>query len=86
MHWLSLIAAVVCMVLAMQTRTPGWAVLLLILAALGLVVYWMLGWIASQVGSVRRDEVHMLAPEEIRRLREQAAARKAGNPPTEGQG
>lgn len=76
MHWLYLIAALTSMVVAMNHRTPTWAVVLLILLALGLVVAWMLGWLATRLSGVRRDEVQMIAPEEIRRLREQAEARR----------
>lgn len=76
MHWLYLIAALVSMVVAMNHRTPTWAVVLLILLALGLVLAWMLGWLATRLSVVRRDDVQMIAPEEIRRLREQAEARR----------
>lgn len=76
MHWLYLIASLICMVVAMNHRTPTWAVVLLILLALGLVLAWMLGWLATRLSGVRRDDVQMIAPEEIRRLREQAEARR----------
>lgn len=76
MHWLYLIASLLCMVVAMNQRTPTWAVVLLILLALGLIMAWMLGWLATRLSGVRRDDVQMIAPEEIRRLREQAEARR----------
>lgn len=80
MHWLYLIAALVSMVVAMNHRTPTWAVVVLILLSLGLVLAWMLGWLATRLSGVRRDDVQMIAPEEIRRLHEQAEARR--KPPT----
>jgi hypothetical protein len=77
MYWLYLAVSAVCFGLAMDTTLPTWAVLLLLLAALGLLVAWMFGWMASRIGSGSRDEMQLLSPEELRRFREQAEARKA---------
>jgi hypothetical protein len=50
---------------------------LCLLAALGLLLAWMLSMLAQRVGSRSRDESLMLDPQELRRLREQAQARQA---------
>jgi len=47
------------------------------LATLGLMIAWMLGWLNSRVSRNSRDEMHIISPEELRLLREQAEARKA---------
>jgi len=82
MHWLYLLLALLFMAMAMKSTAPGWLVVLLVLAALGLFLAWMLGWVASRVSSGARDDVSMISPEELRQLREQAEARKraAENP------
>jgi len=50
---------------------------LCLLAALGLVVAWVLGLLAQRVGNQTRDDSMMVDPQELRRLREQAEARRA---------
>ena len=77
MHWLYFLAASFCLLIASRGFTPGWLVVLLILAALGLFLAWMLGWVNSRVSSSARNEMQILSPEELRLLREQAEARKA---------
>ena len=77
MHWLYLVVATVFIVIASRASTPGWLVVVLVLASLGLFVGWMLGWMSQRVSGASRDEVQMLSPEELRHLREQAEARKA---------
>jgi hypothetical protein len=76
MHWLYLLAALACFGLAMRTGIPTWAVLGLIVTALGLLVAWMLGWMASRLAGVSRNDAQMISVEDLRRLREQAEARK----------
>ncbi len=77
MHWLYLLGAVLCMVIAFTLPLPGLAAVVLLLATLGLMIAWMLGWLNSRVSRNSRDEMHIISPEELRLLREQAEARKA---------
>ena len=79
MHWLYLVVGIVCLFVASLQKTPAWAVWVLILAALGLFLAWMVGWMASRVGTGSRNEMQMLSGEELRALREQAEARKAAS-------
>ena len=60
----------------MRTSMPTWAVLGLIVTALGLLVAWMLGWMASRLAGVSCSDAQMISVEDLRRLREQAEARK----------
>ena len=77
MHWLYLLGAVLCMVIAFTLPLPGLVAVVLLLATLGLMLAWMLGWLNSRVSRNSRDEMHIISPEELRLLREQAEARKA---------
>ncbi|HZH42992.1 MAG TPA: hypothetical protein VEY50_02755, partial [Lysobacter sp.] len=56
-----------------------------LLAGLALLVAWMFGLLAARVGSRTRDDVLLLDPDELRRLRERAEARRlagsAAEPP-----
>lgn len=75
MPWLFLLLGLIAMVVAMKTASMLLLVLCL-LVALVFFVLWAYGWYASRVVSVSRDESLMLDPEELRRMREQAEARK----------
>lgn len=76
MHWLYLLGAVACMVIAFTMPLPGLVAFVLLLATLGLMIAWMLGWLNSRVSRNSRDEMHIISPEELRLMREQAEARK----------
>ena len=76
MHWLFLLFALLFLVMAMKASLPGWLVVLLVLASLGFLVAWMLGWLAARISHGARDDTSMINPEELRRLREQAEARR----------
>ena len=76
MHWLYLLLALLFLAMAMKSTAPGWLVVVLVLASLGLFLAWMLGWVASRVSTGSRDDINMISPEELRQLREQAEARK----------
>ena len=76
MPWLFLLLAIAAFAVAFQTTSVMLAALCL-LAALGLLVAWVMGLLAQRVGSRSRDEATMLDPQELRRLREQAEARRA---------
>jgi multisubunit Na+/H+ antiporter MnhB subunit len=75
MHWLLLLLAIGALAVALFTPSVGLAAVC-VLAALVLLVAWALGWYSTRVGSRSRDEMSMIDPMELRRLREQAEARK----------
>ncbi|MBB1473267.1 MULTISPECIES: hypothetical protein [unclassified Luteimonas] len=75
MPWLFLLLAVAAFAMALNTASMALAVACL-LAALGLVVAWVLGLLAQRVGNQARDDSMMLDPVELRRLREEAEARR----------
>lgn len=75
MHWIYLVAAVVCLLVAAKAGTA--LALLLVLAALGLMLAWILGLLSARVAAGARNEMSIISPEELRALREQAEARKA---------
>lgn len=77
MHWLFLLLALGALAVALKTSSVVLMVLCL-LASLGLLLAWIMGWYAARIGSSSRDESHMIDPVELRRLREIAEARKAG--------
>lgn len=82
MHWLFLLLAVAAMVVAMKTASSGLMALCLIVA-LVLFVLWLAGLYSARMAGRSRDVSAMIDPAELRRLREQADARKAaaGTPP-----
>ncbi|HTL14378.1 MAG TPA: hypothetical protein VL251_04715 [Thermomonas sp.] len=84
MHWLFLLLGLAAMAVALKTASSG-LMLLCLLAALVLFVLWMAGLYSARVAGRSRDVSSMIDPAELRRLREQAEARKAaasnGNPP-----
>jgi hypothetical protein len=74
MHWLYLLIAVALMLAA--SKAAGWLVILLLLGSLVLFVAWMLGWVSTRISSGARNDSQIISTEELRRLREQAEARK----------
>ena len=74
MHWLYLLLAVALMLAA--SKAAGWLVLLLLAGSLVLFVAWMLGWVSTRISSGARNDSQIISPEDLRRLREQAEARK----------
>ncbi|MCY7353495.1 MAG: hypothetical protein LH470_00105 [Lysobacter sp.] len=81
MPWLFLLAALAAFAVAFQTSSVALA-FICVLVALGSMVAWVMGLFASRVGSRSRDESLMLNPDELRRMREQAEARRiAGQTP-----
>ncbi len=79
MHWFYLLLAVALMLAA--SKAAGWLVVVLLLAALVLFVAWMLGWVNSRISSGARNDMQIISPDELRRMREQAEARKAAGTP-----
>ena len=82
MPWVFLLLALAALAAAFQTTSLLLAVLCL-LAALALLLAGALGLLARPVGSRSRDETLLLDPQELRRLREQADARRAATETTE---
>nr|WP_244244044.1 hypothetical protein [Lysobacter alkalisoli] len=75
MPWLLLLLALASLALAFKASTPG-VLALWLLVALGLLVAWILGLLSQRVGNASRDASYILDPDELRRMREQAEARK----------
>lgn len=78
MSWLFLLLALAAFAVAFKTTSVALAVVCL-LVALGLVVAWVMGLLAQRVGNSTRDDALMLDPQELRRLREEAEARRAAD-------
>lgn len=79
MHWLYLLASLFCLGLAMRASLSGWLVLVLLLLALALLIAWMLGWVASRLSGVTRNDASIISSDELRRLRMEAEARKTAD-------
>jgi hypothetical protein len=80
--WLYLLLAAVALAVAFKTSSIALAILCL-LVALVLTGAWLLGLLAQRVGNRSRDAQMMIDPQELRRLREQAEARRAAASPDE---
>ncbi len=80
MHWLYLLLALVALAVAIKTASSGLMALCLI-ASLVLLVLWLVGLYSARMAGRSRDPSAMIDPAELRRLREQAEARKAANNP-----
>lgn len=78
MHWFYLLLAIALMLAA--SKAAGWLVVVLLLASLVLFVAWMLGWVNSRISSGARNDLQIISPDELRRMREQAEARKSVAP------
>ncbi|GAB3737065.1 hypothetical protein GCM10028862_22190 [Luteimonas pelagia] len=76
MPWIYLLLSVGAFALAFMAASP-WLVVVALVAALVLLVAWVMTLFAQRVGNRARDEAQMLDPMELRRLREQAEARRA---------
>ena len=76
MHWLFLLLGLAAMVVAFKTTSSGLMALCL-LVALVLVVMWLAGLYSARMAGRSRDASMIIDPAELRRLREQAEARKA---------
>jgi len=85
MHWIYLLASLACLGLAMLRSMPTIGVLIFVAGSLAFMVAWILGWMSSRISSQSRDVSHIMSPEELRRLREQAEARKNAQSSGDGQ-
>ena len=83
MHWLYLLLALAALAVAMKTASTVLMALCL-LASLVLILLWLVGIYSARMAGRSRDVSAMIDPAELRRLREQAEARKAAanNPDT----
>jgi hypothetical protein len=84
MHWLYLLASLVSLALAMVRSMPTIGVLFFLACALGFMIAWILGWMSSRIASQTRDVGHIMSPDELRRLREQAEANRRARTSGEG--
>ena len=75
MHWLLLGLAAAAFAVALHT-TLAWLMAVCLLLALLFSLGWILGLYSARAGARARDEMAMIDPVELRRLREQAEARK----------
>ncbi|HEY0885547.1 MAG TPA: hypothetical protein VGE20_09720 [Ramlibacter sp.] len=76
MAWVYLLLAIGALAVAFKTSSVGLMALCL-LVALGLLLAWVMALLAQRIDSRSRSEHAMIDPEELRRLREAAEARKA---------
>ena len=76
MPWLFLLLALGALAVAFQTTSMALMAISL-LVALGGLVAWVMGLLSQRIGSQSRDDSLMLDPAELRRLREEAEARRA---------
>jgi hypothetical protein len=78
MHWLYLLLAIGSFGLTMMAGVPGAMVILLLLLALGFLIAFVFGLMASSLDGHQRDSIQIISPDELRRMREMAQARKSG--------
>lgn len=76
MHWLFLLLGFAALVVAFKTTSVGLLAVCL-LAALVLFVLWLAGLYSVRMAGRSRDASMIIDPAELRRLRQQAEARKA---------
>jgi len=77
MPWILLLIAAACFGITLTKGLPTLLTVIFILAALGFMFASILSFMAARLESSRRDDSKMISPEELRMMREQAAARKA---------
>ncbi len=76
MHWLFLLLGFAAMVVAFKTTSSGLMAVCLI-AGLVFFIIWLAGLYSARMAGRSRDASMIMDPAELRRLREQADARKA---------
>lgn len=77
MPWILLLLALICFSITFSPSVPFALTVILILAALGLLCAAVLSFLSERLQSNSRDDTKMISPEDLRMMREQAAARKA---------
>lgn len=75
MPWLFLLLAVAAFVIALSSSSVA-IVAVCLLASLAGMVMWIMGLLAQRVGNSARSDVMLIDPQELRRLREQAEAKR----------
>ncbi|NUS38493.1 MAG: hypothetical protein HOQ02_05660 [Lysobacter sp.] len=75
MPWIYLLLSAAAFIVAFKAGST-WLMGVMLLIALALLVAFALALLAQRIGSRSRDESAMLDPAELRRLREQAEARR----------
>lgn len=80
MHWIYLLASLGCLGLAMLRSMPTFGVLIFLAGSLAFMIAWILGWMSSRISSQARDVSYIMSADELRKLREQAEARKKSQP------
>ncbi len=75
MPWVYLLLAIAAFAMSLKTTSPGLMAVGL-LAAFGLMIAGVMSLLARRLDSSSRDVSVMIDPAELRRLREQAEARK----------
>lgn len=81
MHWLFLLFSLAIMAVALRTTSMALMVVSL-LAALGLLIAWALGWYSAKAGSNDSGGRGLIDHAELHRLRQQAQANKAASSAT----
>jgi hypothetical protein len=75
MSWLFLLLAALAFLVAFTTHSVV-VLSISILVALGFSAAWLMGMMAQRMGDTARSETMIIDPQELRRLREQAEARR----------
>ena len=75
MPWVYLLLALGALAIALKTTSSALAIVCL-LVALALLLFWVLGLLANRVEANSRDVSMIVDPMELKRLREQAEARR----------
>ena len=75
MPWVYLLLALGALAIALKTTSTALAIVC-VLAALALLLFWVLGLLTSRVEASSRDASMIVDPMELKRLREQAEARR----------
>ncbi len=75
MSWLFLLLAALAFLIAFTTHSVA-VLTISILVALGFSAAWLMGMMAQRMGDTARSETMIIDPQELRRLREQAEARR----------
>lgn len=76
MPWLLLLIAVGLFLVALNATSMA-VVILCVLASLGLSAFAIMALLAQRVGNSARSETMLIDPQELRRLRELAEAKRA---------
>lgn len=76
MRWLFFVFAAACFFIAFRTQSMGLAALCLLLA-LGLMFAGVFALASHRIQSRARNEISIVSPEELRRLREEAERKRA---------